>query len=149
MTSKHVTDFDIQKFVFDEVNCPLNVIDHMRVCENCRAKAETYKVLFSEIKHQAKPAFNFDLTEVVLSNIVRTEAVGSQTSALTRLFTIIGLSSVVTMIYLFGKYISRVFAGVSSMAMYLVVTTSVLLLLFQGIEMLRKYRKQMALLDFE
>jgi len=148
MTSKHITDNDIQQFVLDEANCPFDVIDHMSVCQNCRAKAETYKLLFSEIKRQAKPAFDFDLTEVVLSNIAHKETVGSQTSALIWLFTIIGLSSVVIIIYLFGNYVVRVFVGVSSMAMYLVVTTSVLLLLFQGIEIFRKYRNQMASLDF-
>jgi hypothetical protein len=147
MKSKHITDNEIQQFVLDETSCPFGTIDHMRVCRNCRAKAETYKLLFSEIKRQPKPAFDFDLTELVLSNIVHKEAVDSQTSALIWLFTIIALGSVVITIYLFGNYTIRVFAGVSSMAMYLVVTTSVLLLLLQGIQMFRKYRKQMASLD--
>ncbi len=148
MTSEHITDDDIQQFVLDETNCPSTIIDHMSICQNCRAKAETYKLLFLEIKRQAKPVFEFDLTKAVLSNIVRKETVGSSTNDLVWLFIIIGLSSVAITIYLFGNYIVHVFVGISSMAMYLVVTTSVLLLLLQGIEMFRKYKKQMASLDF-
>jgi hypothetical protein len=148
MTSKHITDSDIQQFVLDETSCPLDVTNHMSACQNCRAKAETYRLLFSEIKRQAKPVFNFDLAEVVLSNIVHQDTIGSQSSALVSLFTMIGLSSLVITIYLFGNYIVLAFVGVSRMAMYLVITTSVFVLLFQGIDMFRKYKKQMASLDF-
>ena len=147
MTGIHITDNDIQQFVLDKGNCSFTVMDHMSVCSDCRAKAETYTLLFSEIKHQAKPAFDFDLTGLVLLNIMQKETIGSRTSALIWLFTIIGLSPLVITIYLFGNYIVQVLAGVSSMTMYLVITTSVLLLLLQGIEMFRKYKKQMALLD--
>jgi hypothetical protein len=146
--SEHIIDSDIQQYVLDSANCDLKVIEHMNICQNCRKKADVYQLLFSEIKRQAKPAFDFDLTELVLSNVMRKEPDVSQTSTLIWLVTLIGISSVVIIGYLFGSHIVRLFEGVSSMATYLVVTSAMLLILLQGIDMFRKHKRQMAMLDF-
>jgi len=148
MMSKHIIDRDIQQYVLDSANCELYVIEHMNVCQNCGAKADAYQLLFSQIKRQAKPAFDFDLTELVLSSVKRKEPDVSLARTLIWLFTIIGTSSVVILSYPFGGHIVRLFEGVSSMATYLVVTTATVFLLLEGTEMFRKYKRQIAMLYF-
>jgi hypothetical protein len=48
---------------------------------------------------------------------------------------------VITVLF-FGRHMANLFSGVSEMASYLVVTTAVVLLLFQGVEIVRKYKRQ-------
>jgi hypothetical protein len=50
--------------------------------------------------------------------------------------------------YLFWKYIVNLFPGVSDMPMYFVVTTAAVLFLFLGLDMVRKYKRQMDTLNF-
>src|SRR5580704_9633567 len=69
MIDKHLADSDIQQFVLDKANCSLDVVAHIHQCVQCQAKAETYKLLFSEIKEQSKPSFDFDLSAAVLKQV--------------------------------------------------------------------------------
>ena len=69
MITKHLSDFDIQQWVLDKSNCDANIIEHIQECEHCKMKVETYQLLFSEIKEQPKPAFDFNLSEIILPQI--------------------------------------------------------------------------------
>lgn len=147
MTDKHITDNEIQQYVLDKTNCPTIVIDHISVCPTCKAHAKTYRLLFSEIKQQPKPVFDFDLTGLVVASIVHEKAFVSKSSGFLWIPILTGLGIIGSTIYFFGKFLVHVFASISVMAMYLIVITAVLLLALQGIEMLRVHKKQMAALN--
>jgi hypothetical protein len=148
MINNHLSDTDIQQFVLDRPNCYINIIDHIHVCDSCKAKAEEYQLLFSAIQQQPTPAFDFDLSSLVLSQIVqpKTEPVANRT--LIFLLVLIGLSFVIIAGWLFGDYFLNMFTGITSMAIYLTVTVAVTFLFFQGIEMYKRYQKQMDALNF-
>lgn len=147
MTDNHITDNEIQQYVLDRTNCRTYVIDHISSCTTCGAHADVYRLIFSNIRQQAKPDFDFDPNGLVVESIFHGQAAVSMSRRLTWISILIGLSVIGGTIYLFGKHLAHVFAGVSRIGLYLIVVTAALLLLLQGIEMFRKHKKQMAALD--
>src|SRR5579863_10058685 len=69
MSKGHLSETDIQQYVLDKTGCTQNVIAHMNDCGQCLAKAETYRLLFLQIKEQPKPVFDFDVSALVLPQI--------------------------------------------------------------------------------
>ena len=147
MISMHVSDLDIQRYIFDKANCTDHIIEHMDLCPGCKAKADTYRFLFSEINLQTKPAFDFDLPGVVLQRIAHQKPAFATNSPLVWLLAAISIGSIIVTNYLFGKYLVSMFAGISSMTMFLLITTATMLLIFYGSEMFRKYKRLMETLD--
>jgi hypothetical protein len=150
MINDHLSDTDIQQFVLDRPNCDSNIIDHIHVCDSCKAKAEEYQLLFSAIRQQPTPAFDFDLPGLVLSQIAqpqpKSEPVANR--MLIFLLVLIGLCFVIIAGWLFSDYFLNMFTGITSMAIYLTLTVAVTFLFFQGIEMYKRYHKQMDALNF-
>lgn len=79
MTSKHLSEEEIQQWALDKTKCGTEVIAHMHDCENCRAGAETYHLLFAEIKQMPNPVFDFNVPGLVLQ--VKGEPVAATSSS--------------------------------------------------------------------
>lgn len=148
MITGHLSDTDIQQFVLDRSNCGSHIIDHIQLCGSCKAEADAYGLLFPAIQQQPPPAFDFDLEGLVLSKIERSKPKPFASGMLVFLLILIGLSSIVVTGWLFGYYFLNMFARITSMAVYLTLTVTVTFLIFQGIEMYKKYQKQMDALNF-
>lgn len=144
MKSQHLSEEIIQDFALNR-SSGTPVLDHMQGCEACRAKAAVYHNLFAGIKEQAVAEFDFDLSESVM---VRIEEKQSAKPFLLWLFGLLGMGVILSVGFIFGKQIATMFSGVSEMTSYLVITTAVVLGLFQAIELVRKYRRQLAAVDF-
>ncbi len=148
MINNHLSDTEIQQFVLDKPSCGSNIIDHIYVCDSCKAEADTYQLLFSAIQQQERPAFDFDLPGLVLSQIGQPVKSKSSSRILVVLFIFIATSFISVAGWLFRDYFLTMFSGITSMAIYLTLTVAVTFLLFQGIEMYKKYQKQMDALNF-
>jgi hypothetical protein len=156
MTDNHLADADIQEFVLDKANCSLDVAAHIHQCAQCQAKAETYKLLFSEIKEQSKPVFDFDLSAAVLKQVVIEKPKFSLNSlpgylVILSALAAIGISSYVyklKIIHFYKTYILGVVSGVSSLVIYLMVITFLIFVIFQCIEMFKKYQRKIDDLNF-
>ena len=144
MKSQHLSEEIIQDFVFNRSADP-PVLEHMQGCEVCKAEVLVYQSLFAGIKEQAVAEFDFDLSESVLAGI---EEKQSAKPVVLWLFGLLGVGVVLSVGFLFGKQIATMFSGVSEMTSYLVVTSAMVLGLFQAIELVRKYKKQLAAVDF-
>jgi hypothetical protein len=148
MTDKHLSEDAIQQYVLDKPGCEPGITGHVEACEHCRTSVATYESLFSGVRQQSKPEFDFDLSGLVLAQLPRRKprfAPGIVLAPLLAL-TICGAAGVP--LYLFRKDLSWLFAGVLPMAMYLILITAVTFLAFQLMEMVRKYRKQMKALNY-
>jgi hypothetical protein len=77
MINSHPPEKEIQHYAFSKSGCPATLIDHIESCAHCRAVAETYQLLFNEIKNQPDPSFDFDISELVLQKITRPASVFS------------------------------------------------------------------------
>lgn len=156
MIDKHLDDLDIQQFVLDKANSGLDVVAHITQCPQCRAKAETYKLLFSEIKEQSKPVFNFDLSAAILKQVTTEKPKFSLNSLSGYLVIFSALAAIGIPAYLykakitlfFKRYILGITSGISSLVIYLVIVTFLIFLIFQAIEMYKKYQQKIDDLNF-
>ena len=148
MTNDHLSDTGIQQFVLNKSGCGSDIIDHIHVCDSCKAKAEAYQLLFSAIQQQPTPAFDFDLQGLILSQIAQSKPKPVPDKVLVLLLIFMSASSIAVAGWLFGDYFLNMFTGITSIVIYLTLTVAVTFLLFQGIEMYKKYQKQMDALNF-
>ena len=143
MNNEHLSEMEIQKFVFDKSDCGKHTIEHMALCDECLAKATDYQLMFSEIKHLPKPVFDFDLSGLVLKKVPKTQPVGTQNFFFFYFIVAITMGSIGVAGYIFRAYILRLFAGILPTAIYLTLLIFLAILVFQGVEMYKKYQKQM------
>ncbi|MEB2774688.1 hypothetical protein SYJ56_05190 [Algoriphagus sp. D3-2-R+10] len=148
MTAEHLSDNDIQLYVLDKINCTDTIIEHVDMCPSCKAKADTYQLLFSVIKQQSKPTFEFEFSGLVLSRLTDQEPANSKATSLFWPIAFIGVCSICVTGYLFGQHLINMFLSVSAISMYLVFTAAITLICFQGIEMINKYKRKINKLDF-
>ncbi len=148
MTTKHLTEPEIQQYALDKVSCCIQIIGHIQSCVACRLKAEAYRQIFAGIKEQPKPLFDFNLADLVMDQLPQSKPKASSDKAVVFIFAFVSLLPTGFAIYFFRSFLSNVFTGITPMLVYLVITTVASLLIFLGIDMFVKYNRQMKILDF-
>jgi hypothetical protein len=147
MLNNHLSESEIQQCALAKTECDSSVLLHIEHCGSCRAKIEMYSLLFNEIKAQPEPVFAFDLSALVLKNLPETRSNRNLNNFLIFLLIFASISILVVPLYLFRKYITHMFSAIFPISMYLILLTALTILLFQSIEMFRKYKKQMNALN--
>jgi hypothetical protein len=147
MKAKHLSENDIQQYVSDSLLCEQSIIHHIESCDVCNEKAVSYRILFSEIEQQAKPAFDFSLADLVLSQLEPSKSKFSGDIFAVYLFAGIGIFAFLLSGILFNKYLSNLFTGTSIFFLYLFAAITLVTILFQGFEIFRRYQKQMNALN--
>jgi hypothetical protein len=148
MTSKHLSDYDIQQLVLDEANCDHSIIQHERTCPRCNSKAEMYRLIFASLERQPKPVFKFDLTEAVLAKLVAKPETPPLPNGLAYVVATITLALVAAVSYLFGENLLDIFSRISSISLHVIGAATSTFLAFQIIDMFKKHKKQMDDLEF-
>jgi len=148
MTTKHLSEVEIQQYTFEKGSCSTQIIDHIHLCEACRVKSDTYKLIFSVIKVQPKPVFDFNLTDLMMNQLPQPKPKTSFENII--LYTTVVVSILIAgfAAYFFKSFLSNAFTGITPIVSYLVITTLASLLIFLGIDMKAKYNRQMKTLNF-
>ncbi|HTQ65776.1 MAG TPA: hypothetical protein VMI12_13325 [Puia sp.] len=155
MKDQHLSDADIQQFVLDKTECASNLVSHMQYCPYCREKAETYLIIISGIKQESKASFDFDLTSLVLEKIPATKKKFSGNGWF--LYLTICLASVPAIfIYLyrdsfsnlFKIYIPEIGSGLSTIAIWLFASAILVIVIFQVVEIFKKYKRKADSLNY-
>jgi hypothetical protein len=148
MRTSHLSEDAIQQYILDATGCEADIIEHLGSCEICKAKLANYQSLFAAMQEQPRPAFEFDLAGLILSQLPE------ETNKLTRMdwplyllvsvvFSLIGIP-----LYLLRKDIAIMLSGVMPFAISLIVISTMPVFLFQSIELFKKYKKRSAALNF-
>lgn len=175
MTTGHLSETALQQYALDESAAPMECREHIAACDNCRAEAMTYRLLFAGIKEQPEPAFDFDVAGLVLAQLPAEPAAvpGALTDELaggpqgagpgmapaarrrfgkwslsTWLQAFVFSCTVAVPLYLFRRNISNVFTEVSVFFMYVIVAAAATAVFFQMRSMYRKYRRQLRILNY-
>ena len=146
MVTKHLTDDEVQQFVIDKPNCEKRITEHIHLCEECRSKVEVYQLLITGIKQQPQPAFDFDLSKMVLQQLPSSKTSIANDNALIWIFGFMGIAFLGGAIYLFQSYFD-LFEGIKTIFIYLIAITAITVLVYLIIEMYKKYQKEMKVLD--
>lgn len=148
MNISHPSEKEIQDFALDKSGCAFPVIEHIKSCDHCRAAAETYRLLFSEIQEQVPAAFDFDLSALVLQQLPSSPPLLSADRFVAGFLMVFICCCVAVPIYLFRQYFLLMFSNISSFFIYSIISSTVVIVLFKALKMYKKYQKQMALLNF-
>jgi len=148
MINKHVDDTNIQRYVLQNLNCDIEIIEHIRHCDICKIKAEQYRLLMAGIKQQEKPSFDFNLSELVLAQIVKPKPKYSLLMIVVYLLVFVGLISFGIVFSQFRISILNVFAGSSVLMITMVFLTVLSISLFQLVDFIKKYQLKMDALNY-
>ncbi len=149
MNSKHLTDDELQQYALNSADCDSTISEHVHFCEDCKAAVETYRLLFTGISSQNIPAFEFDLSELVVKQL--------QPSAKTKLlpedffiylFSFVMIVLTGAMLYFFRGYMIELFSGAGNFAVYLTLVSVAVLLIFLCIDQYKTYQQKMKTIDF-
>ena len=146
MVIKHLTDDEVQQYVVENQHCEVKVVEHIHFCEVCRAKVEVYQLMIKEIKQQPQPAFDFDLAKMVMQQLPQAKKKVSNDKLLIWLFVSIGIIFIGGALYFFQSYF-ELFEGLKTIFIYLIGITAVTVLVYLFIDMYKKYRHGMKVLD--
>src|SRR5215204_5021192 len=146
MVTKHLTDDEVQQYAVDKFNCEKRIAEHIHLCEECRTKVEVYQLLVKGIKQQPQPAFDFDLSKIVLQQLPSPKTTIANDKALAWIFALMGIVFFGGVIYLFQSYFD-LFEGIRTIFIYLIAITAITVLIYLVIEMYKKYQKEMKVLD--
>ena len=146
MVIKHLTDDEVQEFVGDKKYCEVKIVEHIHSCEICRAKVEVYQLMIKEIKKQPQPAFDFDLSRMVLQKLPSSKTTIVNDKALILIFGFMVIAFLGGVIYLFQSYFD-LFEGIKTIFIYLIAITAITVLVYLLIDMYKEYQKEMKVLD--
>ena len=146
MVTKHLTDDEVQQYAIDKLNCEKRIVEHIHVCEKCRSKVEVYQLLITGIKQQSQPAFDFDLSKMVLQQLPSPKTSIANDNALIWIFGFMGIAFLGGAIYFFQSYFD-LFESMRTIFIYLIVITAVTVLAYLFIDMYKKYKHGMKVLD--
>jgi hypothetical protein len=146
MVIKHLTDDEVQQYVVEKQHCEVKVVEHIHFCEVCRAKVEVYQLMIKEIKQQPQPAFDFDLAKMVMQQLPQAKKKISNDKLLVWLFVSIGIIFIGGALYFFQSYF-ELFEGLKTIFIYLIAITAVTVSVYLFIDMYKKYRHGMKVLD--
>ena len=148
MINRHLTDNELQLYVMDKNQVDPELAEHILACDECREKVAAYELLFTAISEEKAPAFDFDLAEAVMAKLPvqkkRTIKVGVP-------FLLFLLSAVLItggVLYVFREDFDYIFTGVTTLAVYLIAITGVILLAALGIDMFTTYQNKIDSLDY-
>ena len=146
MVTKHLTDDEVQQYAVDKPNCEKRIAEHIHLCEECRSKVEVYQLLITGIRQQPQPAFNFNLSELVVQQLPSPK-VKTSDRLLLWVLLFIGFGFTGTIFYYFEGSFVYLFSGIATIFIYLMIITALTIITGLFIAMYKKYDSEMKLLD--
>ncbi|MDP4263614.1 MAG: hypothetical protein Q8941_13895 [Bacteroidota bacterium] len=147
MTDKHPADNEIQQYVLEISACEAKIVEHVEACEECKSKVAAYQLLFTGIREQPGPAFDFNLEKMVLAQLAPPKTKRSPENFYLYLFVMLGIALTGTVLYIYRSYVAGLFEGIAPLSIYLIVTTVSIILIALIIDMYKNYQKKMKALN--
>lgn len=149
MLTKHLTEEELQLYALNSSACEAAIESHVQLCEECKAKISSYQLLFTGIKEQPAPSFDFDLSKAVLSQLPLSVSTQKE-KVFNPVYLLIAGAVLITgiAILLFNRYLPGLLVNILPLLLYLVVPSVIIMLVMLIIDMHKTYRKKMVSLDF-
>ncbi|MPR32406.1 hypothetical protein [Salmonirosea aquatica] len=148
MNDDHVSDNDIQQFVLQKDTLEDRVAKHMQLCEDCKRKAQLYAVLFEGVHSQPKPAFDFCLQDVVMTQLLQSKSEDRLDKLLVSSIMAISIILIGSNLYFFRNELIGAIYSITPILAYLVGITGVCMLLFLVLDLYGDFRMKVRMLDY-
>jgi cell division protein FtsL len=147
MTTLHLTENEIQEHIFNNIS-KADTINHIQQCKQCSLKVAQYKMMFEVIKQQSKPAFDFNITQLVMEQL----PVAKEKTLLEKHFVYFIAGAVLLMlallIYSIKNYLANITIGLQPVLVSLITTTALIISIFLIVDMYKKFKSQMNTLNY-
>ena len=148
MVTKHLTDEEVQQYVFEREHCEMKIVEHIHRCGECKLKAEIYQSLVTGIKQRLQPTFNFDLSELVVQQLPSPSPKQKTNDRLLLwVLLVTGVAFMGAVFYYFEGSFVYLFRGIAAIFIYLIIITALTVFTGVFIDMYKKYNREMKLLD--
>ena len=149
MRATHLTDEEIQQYVLDRDAPDAGISMHMHSCEQCKEKAETYRLLVTGLLEQPEESFHFSLAELVMQQLPAPAPAPKRETESVLIYSFIttGAAIVVFALYFFRKYMASIFESIAPVFIYLAITAFLTLSIFLVMDVYKKYKKKIRALD--
>jgi hypothetical protein len=147
MNTQHLTEEEIQQYALDNSGSYYIAAEHIHSCGQCKEKAETYRLLFRGIQLQNQPAFDFDLTELVMAQLPAPASKDTKENFLIYFFIIAAIAVAGLVSYFFRAYVALLFRSIAPVLAYLFITAFITLSIGLILDMYKNYKKKIHLLD--
>ena len=146
MVIKHLTDDEVQQYVVERQHSEVKIVEHIHFCEVCRAKVEVYQLMIKGIKQLPQPAFEFNLSELVVQQLPSPKE-NTSDRLLLWVLLFIGVGFIGIIFYYFEGSFVYLFSGMAAIFIYLMIITALTIITGLFIAMYKKYDSEMKLLD--
>jgi len=148
MRPSHLSEMEIQQYAVDEPGCAARISSHLAGCAECRAEVAAYRSLFSALSSVPAPVFDFDLEALVLSRIPDPAPQASSDTLLLKILVPACIVAIGLPFYLYRGFLIRWFSGMLPVALWLLILPVAAVLVLQGLDLYKKYQKQMNALNY-
>jgi hypothetical protein len=148
MNNIHPSEKEIQQYTMTKLDSSPDVIAHIDSCPDCQAEVSIYQLLFSGIKEQPTAAFDFDLKELVLSKLPKTNTGLSTDDMIAGFLVVFTCFCIGIPVYIFRKIILNTFIDIPPIFIYSIIISTTVILIIKILSLYKKYLKQMHLLNF-
>ena len=147
MNNIHPYEKELQQYALGKSDADPKVIAHIESCSDCRAEVSMYQMLFSEIKEQPPASFDFDVQELVLSKLPKTNTGLSTDDIIAGFLVIFACFCIGIPVYIFRKIILNSFIDIPPFFIYSIIIGAAGILIIKILSLYKKFLKQMHLLN--
>lgn len=148
MNNIHPPDREIQQYALDKSDADSVIAAHIESCSNCLAEVSNYQKLFSEIKEQSLASFDFDVQELVLAKLSKTNRGLSTDDIIAGFLVIFTCSCIGIPVYIFRKIILNSFTDIPPFFIYSIIVGTAGILIIKILSLYKKFQKQMHFLNY-
>ncbi len=140
MTNDHLTDEILQAYLFEEMQDDA-IASHISVCKECRKKIENYQQLVNNLTKISPDSFAFDVTTLVMNNIVQYETQKSKKQELVFWgFLMFLLVSIASFALPYVPQLLSFFVAIPNVTKLFIVGTGIMVVLFLLIDLIKQYK---------
>jgi hypothetical protein len=147
MNNIHPFENELQQYALGTSDSNPAIIDHIESCPECQAEISAYQMLFSEIKKQPSASFDFDVQELVLSKLPKTNKRLSTDDIIAGFLVIFSCSCIGIPVYIFRKIILNSFIDIPPFFIYSIIIGTAGILITKILYLYKKFIRQMHLLN--
>jgi anti-sigma factor RsiW len=148
MKQEHLSENELQQVALEQQETDYEGAAHVQECATCATAIANYRTMFAALSTMEKPVFNFDIKKQVLAQLpVSTTGKSRFPWSLLLLSAIVAAILAITL-FVMSSFFKNLFKGIPEMILYIMVVTTVTIIIFQCREMLLSYREKMRRLNF-
>jgi hypothetical protein len=147
MKNEHITDNEIQQFLFPDSIIDQRIREHVESCNECKSRVDQFKLIFVSVSELKKPQFDFNLTDTIMEVIQGSKhkySIGRILIAFS-FAVIVSISGILA--YFLKIDIVELVSGIAPISVYLILTALISILLFHCFDINRQYKKHMDLVN--